>query len=118
MKENILMWLIGIGGTASLGLALFAIKKFGPALMHKFLGGAIKKVMDLDEGDPKVNEARKKMVLAQMVYLELKMPDRGQGDARRKMIEATLGPKAGPIIDELLSQLDDELKKLTAAPQA
>lgn len=112
MKENLTLWLLGFGATASLGLLLFALKKFGPMLLDKFLGSAIRKAISLDEGNPVVNEARKRMILAQMVYLELKIPDRGKGADRKDCILKTFGEKAGPIVDELVSQLDDELKKL------
>lgn len=113
MKEHLLMWLMAGGGAVLLGALCFALKKFGPALIDKFLGGAIRQVMDIDEGSPELNQARRNMVLAQMVYLELRIPDRGKGEERKARILATLGPKAGPLVDEMLSQVDDGLKKLT-----
>jgi hypothetical protein len=99
------------GGSA---LILWAYKKWGPGLTSKFLGGAIKAAINFDEGDPIKNQARKNMILANMVYLEVEMPDRGKGAERKARIISMFGEKAGPIVEECLFQLDDEMKKIAA----
>lgn len=106
-------WIIGGGAVAFLAMAGLLFKKYGPALVDKIVGGAVRQAIDFDEGNPLVNEARKNIILWNMIYLELKMPDRGQGLARKEKILAMFGLRAGPIVEELLFQLDDEMKKLT-----
>jgi len=107
IQEN----LVNLGTMAGAGIACVVLMRAIPWAVKKYVGKALDDIFSRDTSDPIEKELRSKALLANMAYLEYVMPDRGKGAERKAYLVARFGEKAGPLIDELVSSLDDTLKQ-------
>lgn len=107
---------LGVAGLAALAGA--AVPMAAP-LLRKFFKAKLSSALTPDLADPIEKEKFLKMVRANMEYAEYKIPDRGQGKAKRDLIVKVLSKHLPGVAVEVLADLaqesfdslDDELKK-------
>lgn len=111
---------VGLAGASALGGVLLA--KAVP-LVRPLLGKVIKsgldKVLEPKMADPKERELLKNLLVASIAYAEYKLPDRGAGEAKKKLAASALakflpgvaGEVLGDLVQEAFDSLDDDLKK-------
>lgn len=110
---------LGLAGAAALGGAL--LTKLAP-LARPLLGRLIKAQLDKalapNLADPVEKEKLNALIVAAISYAEYKIPDRGQGQAKKQLVVSTLSkvlPSVaaeviGTLVQEAFDSLDDDLK--------
>ncbi len=114
----------GAAGLGAVGALLLsqAVPLVKP-LMGKLIKAQIDKVLEPDLKDPKEKELLKNLALAAIAYAEYKIPDRGEGKAKKALASSALarflpgvaGQVAAELIQEAFDSLDDDLKKRLGA---
>lgn len=111
---------VGLAGASALGGILLA--KAAPLarpLFGKLVKSQLDRILAPDLADPKEKELLRQLVVSAMAYAEYKIPDRGQGEAKKALVIASLSKfvpgvaaqVVGDLIEEAFESLDDELKK-------
>lgn len=111
---------LGVAGASAIVGAL-AVK--AAPLARPLLGRVIKsqldKVLEPDLADPKEKLLLKNLAVSAIAYAEYKIPDRGEGRAKKAVAASALtrflpgvaGEVAAELIQEAFDSLDDDLKK-------
>lgn len=111
---------LGVAGASALAgaLAVQVVPLVKP-LLGKVIKAQLDKVLEPDLKDPKEKELLGKLAIAAIAYAEYKLPDRGEGKAKKALAASALtrflpgvaGEVAADLIQEAFDSLDDDLKK-------
>jgi hypothetical protein len=111
---------IGLAGASALGgVLLVKIAPLVRPLFGKLFKSQLDRILAPDLADPKEKELLRQLALSAMAYAEHKIPDRGQGVAKKALVIAALSKfvpgvaaqVVGDLIEEAFGSLDDEMKK-------
>jgi hypothetical protein len=117
------MVLEGIAAKAAIGLGSLAAVWLGPKIVgpavRKLLAAQLVKGLDPKTADPVEKECIKSITANLIRLAEHRLPDRGNGDAKKKLVVAALqkylpGAAAdaiGALVQEVFDAADDELKQ-------
>lgn len=114
---------LGIAGAAAIGGAIAVkIAPLARPLLGKIIKAQLDRAMAPNLADPKEKELLKNLAVAAITYAEYKLPDRGEGKAKKALASSALtrflpgvaGQVAADLVQEAFDSLDDDLKQRLA----
>lgn len=113
-------------GGVGIGLGLTLAGRLVPGLVSKFVGGQLVSLLNIQTKDPVESKLIHDVVLALVRLAEYKIPEKGAGEARYKLVVdrlvALVPPlkgqeeKLAALIESAVAAMDAELKKAGEQP--
>ena len=111
---------LGVAGASALvGALVVKAAPLARPLLGKVIKAQLDRVLEPDLADPKEKLLLKNLAVSAIAYAEYKLPDRGEGKAKKALASSAItrflpgvaGEVAAELIQEAFDSLDDDLKK-------